>query len=219
MPLSQGLFHHTPQPTDPPPPTPARAVRLAIYGDSYTVGRGTSDPCLRWSTLLCHRHGWEELNEGINGLGFVRKRQDRNGHSEGVERIVAAKADVVLVSLGTNDTVMFDDHADAIAANITADLRDLSTGLPGSRILVMEPFWAYTEIPPKVATIRFWLKQAAEAIGVDYIENTSTSFAGRPDLLAPDGLHANDIGHRLIAQFMEEALTTRGVLPQAGSGR
>lgn len=60
-----------------------KPLKLAVYGDSYTVGKGTSDPSLRWSTLLCHRHGWEEMNEGINGLGFLRRRQDRNGHSEG----------------------------------------------------------------------------------------------------------------------------------------
>ncbi|MER6576325.1 SGNH/GDSL hydrolase family protein [Nonomuraea sp. NPDC001023] len=188
-------------------------MSLAIYGDSYTVGRGTSDPTRRWSSLVCSRRGWQEFNEGINGLGLVRKREDRDGHSAGVERIIAAGADVVLVSLGTNDTVMFNEHAEAIAHNMVVDLADLRDGLPEARILVMEPFWAYTELPYKVVAIRAWLAKAAADIGLDYVDGVSNYFAGRPEFLDPDGLHANDAGHLLIAQFIDGMLTQRGLTP------
>ena len=47
------------------------AVRVAFYGDSYTLGTGASDIDKRWSTVISEQRGWSEFNPSVNGLGFI----------------------------------------------------------------------------------------------------------------------------------------------------
>ncbi|MER3388841.1 MAG: SGNH/GDSL hydrolase family protein [Microcella sp.] len=183
---------------------------VAFYGDSYTLGTGASDPSLRWSTRISESRGWVEVNPSVNGLGFINNRE-RFGEGDLPSMIIQADPDIVFVTMGLNDNFSFPFAADAIEAQIDADLRRLTEALPEARFIVVEPFWYTSERPPSVPIIIDWVRDAAERYGADYIPDASTWIQGREGEMAADGLHPNDEGYAEMARLMDAALLELGL--------
>ena len=122
-------------------PSPGQVV-AAFYGDSYTRGTGASAPERRWSTLVAQERGWWEFNPSVDGLGYVNNR-DLIGGADLVEQIVEHEPapDVVIVTMGLNDTFALPARAGELQAAIEADLRRFRDELPDARLVVVEPFW------------------------------------------------------------------------------
>jgi lysophospholipase L1-like esterase len=173
---------------------------VAFYGDSLTSGFGASSPSVRWSTLLCARRNWTEVNPSVPGLGFVHERGDRDLPGT----ILAAEPDLILVTLGANDLRLVDSQPGAIAEAIRSDFTRLRTGAPASTILVVMPFSPLTFRPPQLATLEGWLRDSAAAIDAPVIES-DTWMEGRSDLTV-DGVHLTDAGERRIADLMNAAV-------------
>lgn len=191
-----------------PAPTPGTA-RVAFYGDSYTLGTGASTPEKRWSTIICRERGWTEFNPSVNGLGFVNNRSTLG--ADLITPIIAARPDIVFVTMGLNDNFAYDYAADDIRKAITADLTALKTALPAARFLVVEPFW-YTDVKPvSFGVIAGWVREAAAAIRADYIPGASGWLTGHPEWMAADGLHPNDAGYAEMARRMNAELALLGL--------
>ncbi|MBH0130975.1 SGNH/GDSL hydrolase family protein [Salinibacterium sp. NK8237] len=185
-------------------------VRVAFYGDSYTLGTGASASENRWSTVISEQRGWSEFNPSVNGLGFVNNRSTF-GDGDLPSMIIADDPDIVIVTMGLNDNFSFDARADDIRAQISADFDRLTTALPDARFIVVEPFWYTDERPESVETIIAWVEAAASDIGADYIPGASHWIEGHPELMASDGLHPNDDGYAAMAIEMDQALRTLGL--------
>jgi len=183
---------------------------VAFYGDSYTLGTGASDPSVRWSTRISESRGWVEVNPSVNGLGFINNRQVF-GDGDLPSKIIDADPDIVFVTMGLNDNFSYSFAADAIEAQIDADLRRLTEALPEARLIVVEPFWYTSERPPSVPIILEWVRDAAERYGADYIPGASTWIQGREGEMAADGLHPNDEGYAEMTRRMEAALLELGL--------
>lgn len=194
----------------PPAPPPGSGPLVAFYGDSYTLGTGTSDDARRWSTQICRDRGWREFNPSVNGLGFINER-DRFGEGDLPDLIISAKPDIVVVTMGLNDNFSYDVAAQRIEVQISDDLVRLSAELPDARLIVVEPFWYTDERPPSVEVIIGWVRSAASAIGADYIAGASRWIEGHPEWMASDGLHPNDDGHLEIARRMDLELEALGL--------
>lgn len=194
----------------PPPQATGDGPVVAFYGDSYTLGTGASDPSLRWSTRISESRGWVEVNPSVNGLGFINNRE-LFGDGDLPSMIIEAEPDIVFVTMGLNDNFSFAFAADAIEAQIDADLRRLTEALPEAQFIVVEPFWYTSERPPSVQTIIDWVRDAAERYGADYIPGASTWTQGRQGEMAADGLHPNDQGYAEITRLMDEALLELGL--------
>jgi lysophospholipase L1-like esterase len=198
--------------TPPPTPLPADAPVVAFYGDSYTLGTGSSDPSQRWSTIICAQRGWREFNPSVNGLGFVRNRA-----ALGVDEpsmIVAEHPDIVVITMGLNDNFAYATGGDAptqIHHAIVGDLAGLKEQLPDARFIVVEPFWYTDERPHSLAVISGWVRAEAAVIGADYISGASHWIEHHPEWMADDGLHPNDAGYAQIAARMDAALTRLGL--------
>jgi lysophospholipase L1-like esterase len=198
--------------TPPPTPLPADAPVVAFYGDSYTLGTGSSDPAKRWSTIICAQRGWREFNPSVNGLGFVRNRA-----ALGVDEpsmIVAEHPDIVFITMGLNDNFAYATGGDAptqIHHAIVGDLAGLKEQLPDARFIVVEPFWYTDERPHSLAVISGWVRAEAAVIGADYISGASHWIEHHPEWMADDGLHPNDAGYAQIAARMDAALTRLGL--------
>ena len=173
---------------------------VAFYGDSLTSGFRASSADLRWSTLLCRRHGWIEVNPSVPGLGFV---QDR-GDSGLPALIVEAHPDAILVTLGANDLRLVDSAGAQIKAAIADDLARLRAGAPEADIFVAMPFSPLSFRPPQLVLLEGWLREGAASISAPVIESASW-MTGRADLTV-DGIHFSDEGERYIADLMDEAL-------------
>lgn len=193
-----------------PVPSAGSGPLVAFYGDSYTLGTGSSDDERRWSTLICRDRGWREFNPSVNGLGFINNR-DRFGAGDLPDLIIAAKPDIVVVTMGLNDNFSYDFAAQDIKAQISDDLSRLSAALPDARFIVVEPFWYTDERPRSVEVIISWVQSAAASIGADYIAGASRWIEGRPDWMAADGLHPNDDGYLEMARRMDLELAALGL--------
>lgn len=188
----------------------ANDVRVAFYGDSYTLGTGAADAENRWSTVVSEQRDWSEFNPSVNGLGFINNRT-AFGDGDLPSQIIADDPDIVVVTMGLNDNFSFDARASDIQAQITDDFGRLTTALPDARFIVVEPFWYTDERPDSVDTIISWVEQAAANIGADYIPGASRWIEGHPEWMASDGLHPNDDGYAAMATQMDQALRTLGL--------
>ena len=192
------------------PPRDDTVTHVAFYGDSYTLGTGASSESKRWSTIISTERGWSEYNPSVNGLGFVNNRQDY-GDGDEPSQVIADDPDILFITMGLNDNFSYDFAADRIRAQITADFTRLKTALPDARIIVVEPFWYTDERPASVEIIIGWVKDAAAAIGADYIPGASHWIEGHPEWMAADGLHPNDEGYAAMAVQMDAALGKLGL--------
>ncbi|WP_291048216.1 SGNH/GDSL hydrolase family protein [Herbiconiux sp.] len=190
------------------------AVKVAFYGDSYTLGTGASDPAKRWSSIVSGQRGWSEFNPSVNGLGFVNNRSstppDYSADDE-VSKVIADDPDILFVTMGLNDNFSMPGRADDIREAIGTDLQTLKSELPEARIIVVEPFWYTDERPDSVQQIIDWVKAGAEDIGADYIPDASHWIEGHPEWMASDGLHPNDEGYAAMAEKMDAALRGLGL--------
>ena len=193
-----------------PPADDDNATRVAFYGDSYTLGTGASDPSLRWSSIICAERGWQEFNPSVNGLGFVNNRAT-DGEGDLPALVIANDPSIVFITMGLNDNFSYDRAANQIRLRITEDFTRLATALPDARFIVVEPFWYTDRRPESVEVIIGWVRDAAAAIGADYIPGASHWIEGHPEWMASDGLHPNDAGYAAMAGRMDAELTKLGL--------
>ena len=144
---------------------------VAFYGDSYTLGTGTTDASRRWSTRLTESRGWREFNPSMNGLGFVNNREAFRADLPGM--IIDAEPDIVIVTLGLNDVFSYQSAGSGIRRQIERDFERLRTALPDARFVVVEPFWYTRDRPASLEVIIGWVQDAAAGIGADYIPGAS----------------------------------------------
>jgi lysophospholipase L1-like esterase len=183
---------------------------VAFYGDSYTLGTGASDASKRWSTVVSAERGWREFNPSVNGLGFVNNRTSfEGGDLPGL--VIDADPDVVVVTMGLNDSFSYDARADEVHEQIDDDLDRIDEALPDARLVVVEPFWYTDERPESVDVIGGWVHDAAVDVGADWVPGASRWLEGHPEWMAADGLHPNDDGYAELARRMDRELTAIGL--------
>jgi len=191
-------------------PAPTPGIRVAFYGDSYTLGTGASDQSHRWSTVISDERGWVEFNPSVNGLGFINNRT-AFGEGDLPSLVIESDPDIVFVTMGLNDNFSYGFAADSIHQQISLDLNRIQNELPDARIIVVEPFW-YTDVRPEsLDVIIGWVEDAAAEIDADYIPGASHWIEGHPEWMASDGLHPNDDGYAEMTRRMDAELAKLGL--------
>jgi lysophospholipase L1-like esterase len=193
-----------------PPPTADGQTRVAFYGDSYTLGTGASSEDKRWSTAICQKRGWAEFNPSVNGLGFVNNRR-LFGEGDLPDQVIASDPDIVFVTMGLNDNFSYDRVPGRIYEQIGDDLQRISAAVPDARVVVVEPFWYTDSRPESVDVIITWVRDAAAAVGAEWIPGASRWLEGHPEWMAADGLHPNDAGYAELTRRMDAELARLGL--------
>ncbi|WEO78041.1 SGNH/GDSL hydrolase family protein [Cryobacterium sp. SO2] len=200
----------TPAPT--PSPTPTSPPVALFLGDSYTLGRGASDPALRWTTLVASKAGWKEVNRGVGGSGYdtvsglvgcsadycptyVTRAMD----------VITAHPDIVIISGGQNDRPMLAADPDAVHTAVNETYRLIRQGLPNARIIAVGPSTPEAATPAVIA-LDSWVRAAATGVDAEYVSLLDPVVITAP-MVAPDALHVNDAGHRAIAARVLAAVT------------
>lgn len=198
-------------PEQPVPPSDGAPI-VAFYGDSYTRGTGASSPERRWSTIICDDRGWYEFNPSVDGLGYVTNRGLAPG-GDLVDLIIEhdPAPDIVIVTMGLNDTFSMETSADEIRNAISDDLRRFRAELPDARLIVVEPFWHQDERPESLERLIGWVEDAAAEVGADHIAGASHWIEGHPEWMADDVIHPNDDGYAEIARRMDAELERLGL--------
>jgi lysophospholipase L1-like esterase len=183
---------------------------VAFYGDSYTFGEQASSPAARWSSLLCEQQGWAEENASVNGLGFVANRAG----TDAVQAVIDADPDLIIVTMGLNDTFIAEAQFDELTAAIHDDLARFRAEAPLARLVVVEPFWIPAPVSPGFALVADAVKAATAEVHAEYIAGAGDWLTDHPEWRADDQYqHPNDAGYAELARRMTIELEKLGVIP------
>jgi lysophospholipase L1-like esterase len=150
--------------------------------------------------------GWEEVNLGRGGTGYVTSSNAAGcglqycpTFVEMAEPAIATNPDIVVISGGQNDGTKVVRSA---ASKLFAALRK---ALPNARIYVISPLWRSTQIPASLQQISAEVKAAAAATGVTYVE-VGNPLQDQPELFSADGTHPTAAGYKKLATAITAAI-------------
>lgn len=184
--------------------------RVAVVSDSYTTGTDLGGlgangwPALTWQVLA--RQGRpvtaDVAAEGRAGYGV---RGDHNSTFGDLTARAVRPDDALVVFFGSRN----DQPVDAVdVAGLARSAFELARRkAPTARLLVIGPPWPTADVPPRVAEIRDALARVARASGARFVDPIAEGwFVGRPDLIAADGVHPTDAGHRYLADRISDLI-------------
>ena len=200
-------------------------VTVACVGDSITYGARLEDPAhTAYPAILQELLGahYQVSNLGVGGCTLIR--EGRPTVWDQLDRIRAVDPDIIVISLGTNDTCGGNrkcwDHKGEFAGDYR-DLLDLLLALPSHpQIWICAPTPMVLETPgltdarkedleerrPRLQELIAAIRDIAEAKNVGFID-LNTPLAGKPELFTEgDGVHPNEAGHRAIAALVFAAI-------------
>jgi len=165
--------------------------RVAVIGDSYSVGLGLRDPAASWPSRLPGR----VQVFGFSGSGFSAHSSPCRGvtYADRAAAAVSTRPGLVVVEGGLND---FDQPASAISAGFRALMADLR----GHDVVVVGPAHA----PSRAAgaeRVDSLLRAESARAGVGYVSTIDHPFS-----YLDDDLHLTPAGHHDFGDLVAEAL-------------
>ncbi|MDY3846244.1 MAG: SGNH/GDSL hydrolase family protein [Eubacteriales bacterium] len=198
-----------------------RGKKIVVIGDSITEGVGASSPEKRFTDVLASLIGADVYNYGIGGTGFgvVSKTggvfADRCRTVPNDENVV----DIIIVFGGTNDFAqsklgMGNDGECgnfSVIGGMTEVFTTLKKRFPRALVIAVSPLRRQTETVCNYISgydldaIYRALKSVCEKMSVPMLDlysggNMYARIDERNKAYFTDGLHPNDLGHRLIAE-------------------
>lgn len=183
---------------------------LAVFlGDSYTAGVGGEGT--KWTTLVSEHFGWEELNLGHAGTGYVTSltgtqaeqacfKTSCPAYGVLVPAVIDAEPAVVVISGGRNDRGT--DVSEAAEELFT----NLRSQLPQAQIYVLTPIWDDDYAPPAIFTAASAVRTAAATSGIAAVD-IGHPLTGKPQLISRDGVNPNAAGYEVLAEVAIEEIT------------
>lgn len=207
-------------------------ITVACLGDSITFGARLDDPAsdsypAQLQLLLGEKY--RVVNLGVGGATLIRKGQPRVWDQ--LPKIAEAAPDIVVISLGTNDTCGMGtcgdrkcwEYKEEYKSDYT-DLIDTLRSLPSHpQIWIAAPSPMVLETPglsperqqglsirkPRLQELINMIKQLVREKQVAFID-LNTPLDHRPELFTEkDGVHPNRAGYRTIAELVYRELTRK----------
>ena len=178
--------------------------RVAVISDSYTTGTDLGGlgangwPALAWRMLADQGRSVtaDVAAEGRAGYGV---RGDHNSTFGDLTARAVRPDDALVVFFGSRN----DQPVDALeVAGLARNALELARRrAPTARLLVIGPPWPTADVPVRITQIRDALAVVAMASGARFVDPlVERWFVDRPDLIAVDGVHPTDTGHRYLAE-------------------
>lgn len=185
----------------------AATLRVAVLGDSYTLG-ANADPGQGFVDLLGRQNPhWTYEVFGQGGTGYINPGTGtESAYLERVPDVVTYAPELVIVEGGINDAA---DPKEQQAA--TAVFEALKQGLPDSRVVVLGPI--DTPVAAREDVARDAIQAAAEAADLTFLDAFTWVDVGDPSLW--DDIHPTTAGHAVLAQQLQSALVANQVIPAA----
>lgn len=191
------------------------AYRLAVLGDSTTVGVGDPLPRGGWrgvGVLLATALGAKMDNFSFQGarLGDVRKRQ--------LAKALQARPDVAIVIAGMNDTLRSDFDPEQMRADLTHVVSTLNAQ---GAIVVLARYHDHSRVfripGPLRRALQARIMRLNEVIDAVVAETAAPCLdfdrlpgAYTTDVWAVDRLHPSELGHRMLATGFATVLADMG---------
>lgn len=196
-----------------------RALRFAVLGDSTAVGLGDPVPGRNWrgvGPLMARALGIPDsgyLNAAFTGARARCVRHDQ------LPVVVAHEPDVAVVIVGMNDTL----RSDFDAASIEADLGAVADTLSARGVTVaLVRFHDHSKVFRLPASIRRALSarvqelnsaidSVARRYGTVCLDLGAMPGAYELSSWSVDRLHPSELGHRMLARGLTEAIAETGI--------
>ncbi|MBX2875085.1 MAG: hypothetical protein KTR30_23375 [Saprospiraceae bacterium] len=202
---------------------------VACVGDSITFGARLEYPdsdSYPAQLQLMLGNGYQVYNLGVGGCTLIRKGQPTVWDQ--LSKIKALQPDMVVISLGTNDTCGVGtcgnrkcwEYKDEYKQDYLDLIDSLSTLLSAPDIWVCAPSPMVLETPglsqerqnglgirkPRLQEIIAWVKEVAIEKELNWID-LNTPLDHRPALFTEqDGVHPNQAGYHAIAELVYQGL-------------
>jgi len=206
-----------------------KPIKVACVGDSITFGARLEYPEKDSYPAKLQDHLGKEydvVNFGISSLTLIRKGQPTVWNQ--LPQIKQAEPNIVIISLGTNDTCGMGTCGDRKCwefideyENDYIDLiNELKTIPSHPEIWICAPTPMVLETPglnteriegltirkPRLQKLIGFIKNVAKKQGVGFID-LNTPLAGKPELFTEnDGVHPNKRGYNTIAKLVFQAI-------------
>ncbi|MGI3785396.1 MAG: SGNH/GDSL hydrolase family protein, partial [Janthinobacterium lividum] len=155
-------------------------------------------------TLVSAAKGWREINLGRGGTGYVATagfdgcgRDFCGDYASRVEEAAGAHPARVVVAGGQNDFVSYSTDPVRVRAAVTSTYAALRKACPDAELVVVGPSTTGV-VDVTVTSFDEMVRTAAADNHASYISLLQPPVI-RPAMIAPDGVHVNDVGHRAIA--------------------
>ena len=178
------------------PTISAQAKTLVIVGDSLTEGIGVSKEQAYPALVEKSLEGWTVVSSGVSGSTSASALTR-------MKWVLKTKPDAVLLALGANDGLR-GFKTKATKENLRSAIREAKAG--GVKILL-----AGIQMPPnygKKFTEEFhelFIALAREE-KVPLLPSILDKVCGDPRYNLADGIHPNEVGHRMIAETVSNFL-------------
>lgn len=185
-----------------------RVVSVAVIGDSYTTGTvGGGNGSSNWVSIVAKR--LEDSSRirlsvemlAVGGSGYTRHGAGRD-RSTFVDR-------ASLVHPGTELVIFFGSRNDGIdpskvPASADQAFRVIRESDPTAAALIIGAPWVDSSPPTSIGLVNDYLSTAAAYYGFEFLN--PVDWIASSSLVAADGVHPNDAGHRVIADHMYPAV-------------
>lgn len=183
---------------------------FGFIGDSITQGYRATSSAKRWSTLVSRIFGATEKNVAVGGTGFTTSPTANrfDGQADNLITTVGKNAPVsiVFISGGVNDLSLDADTGTSVLEATVSKVRNafpvariivtiglsgtMEKGLHSSNKAMRERLPYYAKLCQKAASL------GCEVMAGYYMTSVNPAYS------SDDGLHPNDAGYALIAEFM-----------------
>lgn len=195
----------------------AGGSEVLIVGDSYTVGRGSSDQLHGWAQMLTASEAWRSTIDGIPGTGYANGGSGSRSRNTYLPRIAThadLRPDLVLVQGSQND---WNVGADVLERRVATTLRLAKHQWPDAVVVAIGPS---APLPRADSThgIDAAVAAGARSAEVAYIDPTAAGWftaTNSAAYAARDGEHLDDAGYRYMARRVGDALRGLGAASSA----
>lgn len=198
----------TPSPTPVAAPAPAQPVTppvLAVYGDGYATGNelgGLGEA--GWPALVAKGIGAQLVLSAVPRAGYAAVGATGETFVDLARAKPVPQAAVTLV-LGTRNDAGHD--AQVVQSRVTEVIGIIRAAAPTTVIVIVGPVWSDGNVPASVLGVRDAVQSAAIGAGLTFVDPLAEGwFAGRPELIAADGVSPNDDGHAYMAELLTPVL-------------
>ncbi len=185
---------------------------VVAIGDSTTGGTALGGVgAAGWPQLLGAQRHWRVIEETAPHTGYVNGGPTSSASFATHVPATIALHPALVIIMGSRDDA--GAPAEQITAAASAMLARLHAGLPGARLVVIGPLAGSAPPAPGLLTDRDAVQVAARAAGATFIDPIAQGwFAGTSArLLAADGVHPTDAGHRREAALIAADLLRAGI--------
>jgi len=192
---------------------------VAILGDSYTAGIGSTTKDQTYAAFTAQKLGWQVVVAGQAGTGLLAPGHDDNTFERLYEKQLAWRPapDMVVISGGHNDWPYPPSLEQTAATRLMSKMRQR---WPSTHLLMLGPMWGSGEPRTEALAIRDALKAAAKQESVPFIDplaekwitgSRDSGTGNAPQYILQDDTHPNPAGHRYFADRLATDLRKLGL--------